>query len=459
MVKYIEFGEYNKNYNFIILAVVVYILSNYLPQISISLLLKYNKITEKVGDLYNHSYIMTIFISIGQFAFSCILNIYESKLFKRESNFDKFSASNSDKGCFKNIKITEEKKEKLNNKKNLLNILIIVIICIFSEIILAIISFLKIFSYSMIVLLITSFINTKLFKIKIYKHQKCAILFNFSVLFVFELSSFILTIKSENDEYIYIKYFWLIPIGLIIYFVIGIVISYAYSKMKWFMDLNMISLSKLLISFALVGFSFNVILSVLFIFIKCGEKKNIFCNKEEKGKYYIEDFKIFFEKFVALCRDGNKSDLIFIICLIILSSFMLFLHNFLALSILKNLYPEYYFFTDPIGDTFMKIINLFHNKIFEDYFFAEEGEDYKIPLIKFILDIIGNSLVIVGFLIYLEIIELNFYGFNYNLRKNIIERSMKDIQEINDDDEEQNEYLINNNFNKSSELSIKALKK
>ena len=311
----------------------------------------------------------------------------------------------------------------------------------------------------MIVLLITSFINTKLFKIKIYKHQKCAILFNFSVLFVFELSSFILTIKSENDEYIYIKYFWLIPIGLIIYFVIGIAIAYAYSKMKWFMDLNMISLSKLLISFALVGFSFNVILSVLFIFIKCGEKKNIFCNKEEKGKYYIEDFKIFFEKFVALCRDGNKLDLIFIICLIILSSFMLFLHNFLALSILKNLYPEYYFFTDPIGDTFMKIINLFHNKIFEDYFFAKEGEDYKIPLIKFILDIIGNSLVIVGFLIYLEIIELNFYGFNYNLRKNIIERSMKDIQEINDDDEEQNEYLINNNFNKSSELSIKALKK
>ena len=78
MVKYIEFGEYNKNYNYIILAVVVYILSNYLPQISISLLLKYNKITEKVGDLYNHSYIIAIFISIGQFAFSCILNIYDT---------------------------------------------------------------------------------------------------------------------------------------------------------------------------------------------------------------------------------------------------------------------------------------------------------------------------------------------------------------------------------------------
>ena len=48
---------------------------------------------------------MAIFVSIGQLAFSFILNIYESKLSKRESNFDKFSSSSSDKGCFKNIKI------------------------------------------------------------------------------------------------------------------------------------------------------------------------------------------------------------------------------------------------------------------------------------------------------------------------------------------------------------------
>ena len=87
----------------------------------------------------------------------------------------------------------------------------------------------------------------------------------------------------------------------------------------------------------------------------------MFCNKEEKGKYYIEDFKIFLEKFLEICRDGNKSDLIFLICFIIFYSFILFLHNFFALSILKNLYPEYYFFTDPIRLTFIRIIHLFHN--------------------------------------------------------------------------------------------------
>ena len=179
----------------------------------------------------------------------------------------------------------------------------------------------------------------------------------------------------------------------------------------------------------------------------------MFCNIEEKGIYYIENFMIFFQKVLTICREENKSDLIFVICLFIFYSFIFFLYYFFILSILKNLYPEYYFFTGSIRETFMEIISLFNNKIFQGYFFAK-GQDYKILVIKFILDIIGKSLIIVGFLIYLEIIELNFCGFNYNLRKNIIDRGMKDIEEINVD-EEQNEYLIDNNSNKASELSIK----
>ena len=396
---------------------------------------------------------------LGMFVFSCFLNKYESKLSKSESNFVKLNSSYSDKGCFKSIKINEKKKkEKLNNTKKLL-ILIIVIICMFSEIILKNINFLKIFSYSMIVLLITSFINTKMFKIKIYSHQKCAIIFNFSVLFIFESSSFILFMVSENDENIYKQYIWLIPIGLIIYFLISIAISYFISKIKWFMDLNWISLSKLLMNFALGGFLINIIICLLFTFINCGKNKNFFCDKEEEGFYYFENFKIFYEKLLIIFRDEKKFDLIFVICVICFHSFILFLYNFFFLSTLKNLYLEYYFFTTPIIETLRKIIILFHNKIFLGYFFAEKEEDFKILVIHFILDIIGNSLIIVGFLIYLEIIELNFCGLNYNLRKNIIDRGMKDIQEINDD-EEQTEYLIDdNNSNKASELSIKDVLK
>ena len=168
----------------------------------------------------------------------------------------------------------------------------------------------------MVILLIISYINIKIFKIKIYKHQKCAILFNFSVLFIFELSTFILSMVSKNDEYIYTKYIWLIPIGLITYFLIEIAMSYTISKIKWFMDLNMISLSKLLtlifpmkiiyienhpfIDFFVTDLLINIIISVLFTFIKCGNNKNILCDKEEKGNYYIENFNIFFEKLLKM---------------------------------------------------------------------------------------------------------------------------------------------------------------
>ena len=200
MVKYIEFGEYNKNYNFIILAVIFWILFYSLDNFLIILLFKYEIISVKVIYLYSHRNIITVIYLFNMFIFSCILNIYASKLSKIKPSIDESNSSNLDKGCYNDIQINEDKKkEKLNNKKNLLNILFIIIFSIILQNLAGIIKLLKIFNIWMIILLITSFINTKMFKIKIYKHQKCAIIFNFSVFFILELASFILSMVSKND--------------------------------------------------------------------------------------------------------------------------------------------------------------------------------------------------------------------------------------------------------------------
>ena len=119
---------------------------------------------------------------------------------------------------------------------------------------------------------------------------------------------------------------------------------------------------------------------------------------------------------------------------------------FLFFLILKNLTPEFYFFIGSITEIFIEIIEIFKNKKVEGYYFVEEGNDYKIPLIKFLFIIIGNFLAFIGFLVYFEIIELNFWGLNYNIRRKIIERSIEEsIQRmsINDD---QNDSLIENNI-------------
>ena len=220
------------------------------------------------------------------------------------------------------------------------------------------------------------------------------------------------------------------------------------------MDINWISFAKLFMLSALLEFLISSIFCIISTIIKCHENiKTFFCFITNGEDYYVENFLIYFKK-ISLVYKQNKSDLIFIICLIISDIFVQSIKQFLLFSILKNLYPEYYFFSVPIVVIFYQIYSIFSSKIFKDYFFVKDGEDYKLPLIIFIINIFQNFFAIIGFLIYLEIIELNFCGFNFNLRKNIMKRSDEDVEDFNIDID-QNEDLINEEIEKKmSELSI-----
>ena len=46
------------------------------------------------------------------------------------------------------------------------------------------------------------------------------------------------------------------------------------------------------------------------------------------------------------------------------------------------------------------------------------------------MDESGDIISIIGFLIYLEIIELHFCNLDYNLKNNIINRSNEEIKEL-----------------------------
>ena len=75
------------------------------------------------------------------------------------------------------------------------------------------------------------------------------------------------------------------------------------------------------------------------------------------------------------------------------------------------------------------------------------------------MDLLGNIITILGFLIYLEIIELRFCKLNYNLRKSIVKRSIDDITQSIDsysfnEEDEQSEKDTNS---KVSELESKSL--
>ena len=61
--------------------------------------------------------------------------------------------------------------------------------------------------------------------------------------------------------------------------------------------------------------------------------------------------------------------------------------------------------------------------------------------IKFFLDIFGDCFSILGFLIYLEIIVLKCFKWDYNIKDNIMRRS---VVEINDNDNEDETQIILN---------------
>ena len=458
---YIICGKYHKNYKYVILTGIFMTSKYYIPQLLIAIFSTKEIINEYSANIFDHDYMIDNFRLFAMLIFSIIFYIYEKKSSKSETNFEKSdtiyssNSSNSDKGCFGVIKDNDEKKKKLNETKNYsnLNIIIIVIICLFVEFFTEIISSLSFFTYWMVILLIISYINSKMFKRETYKHHKIAIYFSFIVAFIFQLSSFILSMKSEEeiDRNIYKNHLdlWFLPIGLIIHFVYVSLNSYIYSKMKWLMDSKYISLGKLFIIYSIIGFIFNIIVCVVLTNIKCGGKTaDYYCEIKDEDDSYLENYDLFFEN-LNVIYENFKIDLIYIIIIVFVDIITYSLYIFFFLSILKNLAPEYFFFLGSITGVFSQIIMMINNKISKGYFIADEEKDFKLLLTKFLLNIIGNSLAVIGFLVYLEIIELNFCNLDYNIRRKIMERSIIDSIERTSILDDPNESFIEEKTSKT----------
>jgi len=107
-----------------------------------------------------------------------------------------------------------------------------------------------------------------MFKLKIYRHQMFAIFFNSFICLLFKLPSFILSLELKDEKSLYIKNKWYIVLGLIIYVIIITIRSYSYAKMKWFIDLKYISLTKLLIFIGFIGIFVSSISCIIQTYIK-----------------------------------------------------------------------------------------------------------------------------------------------------------------------------------------------
>jgi len=113
MVKYINFGECYKPYKFIFLIIFFLTVYDCLPS-SLFIIFPDKRISRfEFLFQYKHS-LFNLYASLGVLPLSYILYKYEKKLTENESNIGQTKALISNKGCFKSIKLNEEKNIQLN---------------------------------------------------------------------------------------------------------------------------------------------------------------------------------------------------------------------------------------------------------------------------------------------------------------------------------------------------------
>ena len=446
MGAYIKLGDYNKNYKYIFLACFFDYLTYFLFNGIKEILILSGKINDNTRDFSRHEVISDIFKYLAIIIISFILNKYKEK--KLRTNIKNNENDNNIKNNSSEILlINNDIKDRINIKISFLNLFLILSFWILIDHITKIIQSLMIFDYFMFELLFISFIISKIFKIEINSHQKIGIFINSLSCLIFGILRFIY-VEEEEKENFNAKYEWFIPISIIIYIFIISTTSYIYAKLKFYMDLKFIFHTKLLILYGIIGFVFSIFACTIETSFKCVENKNtteFFCkvysnitnsanninnfnnykisinneihiyneNTANNKSRYIDNFFIFIQDFLKL----NLKDKSIEIVLVFFGTICYFCSIYFDILVIKYLTPMHFIFCNLIYLFLIELEELIKNIIDNSFYY---NNLFKIA--PFICPFIG-------FLIYLEIIELNFCNLNYNLRKYINKRINEDNYE------------------------------
>ena len=230
-----------------------------------------------------------------------------------------------------------------------------------------------------------------------------------SILKIYNIALSITSNPKEEDKNFYQKY-PLLCFFAIFYFLLILARSYVNTQLKILMDLKFVSHRVLLISYGFIGLFMCILTGVFTSLVPCFNSINNYVCKTDY------DNKMYFDHFINYTESWKNMGVRLIT--IILGMITFFSHKFFYTLIIKRYTPIHVIFSFPIQFFIEKTFLL----IFTSIFFINQLFSKENQLKKFLLDESGDITSIFGFLIYLEIIELNFCGFNYNLKKNIINR-------------------------------------
>ena len=197
-----------------------------------------------------------------------------------------------------------------------------------------------------------------MFKIDIFKHQKCSTYFISIFCTILKIIALILNNVNdferpkvppegseppdekgpppieENNNFIYKGNIPVIIFGLLIYLFIITIRSYSNCKIKWHFDVNYIPKGKLLMFYGLIGTIICVISCIITTFIDCNKTWCRVRDKENNLMYY-DSFKIYFKYLF----NSRISTIFLNILLILFFGTSFFFKSYFFVLVIKHLTP------------------------------------------------------------------------------------------------------------------------
>ena len=265
-------------------------------------------------------------------------------------------------------------------------------------------------------ILFTFLLMKKYFEVDVQKHHKCSIIFvTIICTILLAILSFLPNVVTGNlNQFEFVKeqlgsYFYSI-IFILIFLLLSLIYSFSRNFSKVLIQSKFVSYYILIIFIGITGLITTIIISII----------SYFYERDNFISYFIE------------LKDHTTweilRDVIIVSPLYIFSQFMQIYFEILIIYYLNPIYTlvlnNVYFGTERL------ILFLFDIKM--EYF------------ANFILSEISEIVAIIGYIINLEIIELNFCGLSDNTRRNIMNKAQKEFKNLNEDNVEK--YLdVNSN--------------
>ena len=410
MGKFISCGEFDKNY----ICLYIVNLLVYLGILLSSVLAEIYSINKNVKGKKYYNYLLTIFlIYIGQ-SLSFLIQLVINKTIQNTSKNNKKQNTRISPVAIKYI--FNEQTEKVT-KKDLIHIFcfsLLLLLVDFLKLIMTVIYdkssdiiFIDFFSSLLFSLFILS-----ICKVKYYKHQYFAII----IILIIKIIPFIAQYNSLNINTLYLLLF-----QIFVSFLDSLLLMYIKALMhfKYFF-----SPYRTLYIFGIINSILLLIIYFIISFIPC--PNNYICNVNYKGETYFDNI------FSAFNFDDH------IIIEII---------GYFLISILAGIYNLLIIITINKYTVCHSLILVGNQEILNLVTLVLKYKIDKIDIIYYVYYFI----LIFGYLVFLEFIELNCFGLNENTKRNIKKRSNEDSPMLNDENHIYNDKSFKTDDNEDNE--------